>query len=75
MSLSFVSEPRFGENVLCFVLDAPVSMWQQIAGRRRIVVAKETFSSLIDQIPVQIQPRLRAYGYRRKGIYCTGTPA
>ena len=74
MSLSFVSERRSRENLLCFVLDAPVSMWRQIAGRRPIVVAKEIFSSLIDQAPVQIHSGFRGYGHRRKGIYGTCTP-
>ncbi len=74
MSLSFVSEPRFGEYVLYFVLDAPISMWRQIAGRWCIVVSNETLSSLIDQAPVQIHSGFKVYGHRRKGICCTSTP-
>ena len=53
-------------NVLYFILDASGSMWERVDGKPRIVVAKETLSSLIEQTPAEIRTGITAYGHRRK---------
>ena len=53
-------------NVLYFILDASGSMWERVEGKPRIVVAKETLSSLIEQTPAEIRTGITAYGHRRK---------
>ena len=47
-------------NVLYFILDASGSMWERVEGKPRIVIAKETLSSLIEQTPAEIRNGLRA---------------
>ena len=53
-------------NVLYFILDASGSMWERVEGKPRIVIAKETLSSLIEQTPAEIRTGITAYGHRRK---------
>jgi len=53
-------------NVLYFILDASGSMWERVEGTPRIVIAKETLSSLIEQTPAEIRTGITAYGHRRK---------
>jgi len=53
-------------NVLYFILDASGSMWERVEGEPRIVIAKETLSSLIEQTPAEIRTGITAYGHRRK---------
>ena len=53
-------------NVLYFILDASGSMWERVEGKPRIVIAKETLSSLIEQTPAAIRTGITAYGHRRK---------
>ena len=53
-------------NVLYFILDASGSMWERVEGKPRIVVAKETLSSLIEQTPAEIRTGVTAYGHRHK---------
>ncbi|HCX86456.1 MAG TPA: hypothetical protein DG761_00365 [Gammaproteobacteria bacterium] len=54
------------DNVLYFILDASGSMWERVEGKPRIVIAKETLSSLIEQTPAEIRTGITAYGHRRK---------
>jgi len=49
------------------VLDASGSMWGQIEGRAKIVIAKEVMTELIDKMPADFQTGLMVYGHRRKG--------
>ena len=63
-------ETRRGEtktNRMVLVLDASGSMWGQIDGKAKIVIAKEVMAELIDQIPADFQTGLTVYGHRRKG--------
>ena len=53
-------------NILYFIFDASGSMWEQVDGKPRIEIAKETLSSLIDQTPADIRSGVTAYGHRRK---------
>ena len=41
-------------------------MWERVEGKPRIVIAKETLSSLIEQTPAEIRTGITAYGHRRK---------
>jgi Ca-activated chloride channel family protein len=54
-------------NRMVLVLDASGSMWGQIDGKAKIVIAKEVMAELIDQIPADFQTGLTVYGHRRKG--------
>ena len=49
------------------VLDASGSMWGQIEGKPKIVIAKEVMTELIDKMPADFQTGLMVYGHRRKG--------
>ncbi|MEW6441162.1 MAG: VWA domain-containing protein [bacterium] len=50
-----------------FVLDASGSMWGQIEGTAKIVIAKKVLNDLIDGLPQEMQVGLFAYGHRTKG--------
>ena len=52
---------------MILVLDGSGSMWGQIDGKAKIVIAKEVMADLIDQIPADFQTGLIVYGHRRKG--------
>jgi Ca-activated chloride channel family protein len=54
-------------NRMVLVLDASGSMWGQIDGKAKIVIAKEVMAELIDQIPADFHTGLTVYGHRRKG--------
>ena len=55
-----------GEN-LVFILDASGSMWGQVEGRHKIVIAKEVMTDLIQELPAGLKIGLVTYGHRRKG--------
>ncbi len=52
---------------LIFILDASGSMWGQIEGKAKIVIAKEVMTGLIQDLPDDSVVGLVAYGHRRKG--------
>lgn len=52
---------------LVFVLDASGSMWGQIEGRNKIVIAREVLGDLIRNLPDESHTALITYGHRRKG--------
>lgn len=52
---------------LMFILDASGSMWGQVEGTAKIVIAKEVLSDLIKGLPDNTIAGLVAYGHRRKG--------
>ncbi|SVC55145.1 uncharacterized protein METZ01_LOCUS307999, partial [marine metagenome] len=66
MTILFAPSAFAQGNVLYFILDASGSMWERVEGKPRIVVAKETLSSLIEQTPAEIRTGITAYGHRRK---------
>lgn len=49
------------------VLDASGSMWGQIEGRTKIEIAQDVVSSLLKEIPEDVELGLTVYGHRRKG--------
>ena len=51
---------------LLLILDASNSMWGQIEGRNKIVIAREAVGGLIDRLPVPSRAGLVAYGHRRE---------
>lgn len=62
------------------VLDASGSMWGQIDGVNKIVIAREVIGDLLGTLPEELNLGLYAYGHRRKGdcsdiemLYAPGT--
>ena len=54
------------DNPMVLVLDASGSMWGQIGGKAKIVIAKEVLGELIDGLPADLQVGLSVYGHRRE---------
>ena len=52
---------------LVLVLDASGSMWGQIEGRNKIVIAREVLGELLEGLPDTSDMGLVAYGHRREG--------
>ena len=52
---------------LVLILDASNSMWGQIDGVNKIVIAREAVGGLIDDLPDATNVGLIAYGHRREG--------
>ncbi len=52
---------------LLLILDASGSMWGQIGGENKIVIARRVVGDLIDDLPEGQQIGLIAYGHRREG--------
>ena len=50
---------------LILILDASNSMWGQIDGVNKIVIAREAVGGLIDDLPDASNVGLVAYGHRR----------
>ena len=55
------------QSNLVFILDASGSMWGQVEGTAKIVIAKEVLAELIKDLPQDVNVGLVAYGHRRKG--------
>ncbi len=49
------------------VLDASGSMWGQIDGRHKILIARDVIGDLLSDLPADHQLGLMAYGHNRKG--------
>lgn len=60
-------QTRISAASMILVLDASGSMWGQLNGKAKIVIAKEVMKELIDEIPENFQTGLTVYGHRRKG--------
>ncbi len=52
---------------LLLILDASGSMWGQIEGENKIVIARRVLGELINGLPAETEVGLIAYGHRRKG--------
>ena len=59
------TKPQGGN--LVFILDASGSMWGQVEGKAKIVIAKEVLAGLIEELPDGLNVGLVAYGHRLKG--------
>ncbi len=58
--------PAQGASDLVLILDGSGSMWGQIEGENKIVIARRVLSELIDALPDDQTVALVAYGHRRK---------
>ena len=63
--LSTGSANAENKNVM-FIFDASGSMWGQIDGKNKIVIAKEAMSKLIKDLPDDMNVGLVVYGHREK---------
>jgi Ca-activated chloride channel family protein len=52
---------------LLLILDASGSMWGQIEGENKIVIARRVLGDLVDGLPAASEVGLIAYGHRRDG--------
>ncbi len=52
---------------LLLIFDASGSMWGQIEGENKIVIARRVLGGLVDGLPDESQVGLIAYGHRREG--------
>ncbi|MEM8996071.1 MAG: vWA domain-containing protein [Acidobacteriota bacterium] len=59
--------PAEGPGALVFVLDGSGSMWGQVDGDPKIVIARRALGQLIDDLPEGGDVALLAYGHRREG--------
>ena len=57
----------FAAERVIIVLDASGSMWGQIDGKNKIVIARETLGSVLQSVPGDLELGLIAYGHRTKG--------
>lgn len=55
-----------GDSDLVLILDGSNSMWGQIDGVNKIVIARDAVGGLIDQLPETSNVGLIAYGHRRE---------
>jgi len=61
-----VDEPPANPDAI-LILDASGSMWGQIEGVNKIVIAKDVVEGLVRQLPTTQRLGFVAYGHRRKG--------
>lgn len=52
---------------LLLILDASGSMWGQISGENKIVIARRVLKNLVGELPDAAEVGLVAYGHRREG--------
>ncbi len=55
-----------GQNAVVLILDASGSMWGQINGKAKTVIAREVLNELIDSLAADLRVGLSAYGHRRE---------
>ncbi|MCB2217842.1 vWA domain-containing protein [Desulfofustis glycolicus] len=60
------AQPPSSTNIF-FILDASGSMWGQVEGKAKIVIAKEVMSGLVLELPDDTVVGLVVYGHRHKG--------
>lgn len=62
-----ITGPVQANNNLMVILDASGSMWGQVDGVNKIVIAKDVLADMINDLPDDQQIGLVAYGHREKG--------
>ncbi|WP_306044177.1 VWA domain-containing protein [Nioella sp. MMSF_3534] len=67
LSVLPVSAQSNNNPATILVLDASNSMWGQIDGVNKIVIAREVISDLLTQIPDNMELGLTMYGHNRRG--------
>jgi Ca-activated chloride channel family protein len=60
------ASPATGPRLI-LILDASGSMWGQVDGENKIVIARRALGDLLQKLPDQAQVGLLAYGHRREG--------
>lgn len=59
--------PTMAAERAVIVLDGSGSMWAQIDGKARITIARETLSSVLADLPDDLELGFMTYGHREKG--------
>jgi Ca-activated chloride channel family protein len=59
--------PALAAERAIIVLDGSGSMWAQIEGEARITIARETLSSVLADLPAELELGFMTYGHREKG--------
>lgn len=59
--------PALAAERAIIVLDGSGSMWAQIDGKARITIARETLSSVLADLPNDLELGFMTYGHREKG--------
>lgn len=59
--------PAIAAERAVIVLDGSGSMWAQVEGKARITIARETLSSVLAELPDDLELGLMTYGHREKG--------
>ena len=59
--------PAMAAERAVIVLDGSGSMWAQIDGKARITIARETLSSVLADLPDDLELGFMTYGHREKG--------
>lgn len=65
--LSLFAMPAQAAKNFVFIFDASGSMWGQISGKNKIVIAKEAMDEIVNGLPDDLNVGLVAYGHNRKG--------
>ncbi len=67
-ALFFVSAAGAGDkrSAVLFVFDGSGSMWGQVDGKNKIVLARDVMADLVPSLPETVDVGLIAYGHRRK---------
>ena len=50
-----------------FILDGSGSMWGEVEGQSKIVIAKNIMTEIVPELPADVKVGLAAYGHHRKG--------
>ena len=61
------AHPCGAAGKVLLILDGSGSMWGQLDGKAKIVVAKDVMADVIKDLPEGVKLGLMAYGHRRKG--------
>ncbi len=66
LAVSAQTAAKKSPNRLVLILDASGSMWGQISGENKIVIARRVMKNLVNQLGADTQIGLVAYGHRRE---------
>ena len=64
---SVYAQSKSAAGNILFILDGSGSMWGQVEGKHKIVIAKEVMTGLVQELPPDIRAGLEVYGHRSKG--------
>ena len=62
-----VAQAQPASSNMLFILDGSGSMWGQVEGQHKIVIAKDIMTRLVQELPDNIRAGLQVYGHRSKG--------